>query len=59
MVCKVGFEPTTPRFQAENSDQTELLTEMFGASCQNRTDDFYLEGRSFTIKLRTLKFVWL
>lgn len=28
LVCVDGFEPPAPRFQAENSDQTELHTEM-------------------------------
>ena len=30
LVCAVGFEPTTPRFQTENSDQTELRTVILG-----------------------------
>lgn len=28
LVCAVGFEPTTPRFQTEYSNQTELHAEM-------------------------------
>lgn len=30
LVCAAGFEPATPRFQGENSDLTELRTEVLG-----------------------------
>ena len=41
LVCAAGFEPATPRFQTENSDRTELRTEIFGRGLE---EVFMMDG---------------
>ncbi len=53
LVGKAGFEPAASRFQAENSDQAELLPEC-GSTDGTRTHTFLIDNQAlFQLSYRT------